>query len=101
DQPTPEHIDEYLALARNAALGAPGRALYFGLASRAATRLGRNADAIAYARRALELDRAQGRTRTVIVAHDLNDLGMALVDADELEEAEDVLRESLEIYESE
>lgn len=101
DQPTPEHIDEYLALARNAALGAPGRALYFGLASRAATRLGRNADAIAYARRALELDRAQGRTRTVIVARDLNDLGMALVDADELEEAEDVLRESLEIYESE
>jgi len=101
DRPSPEHVDGYLALAQDPAVGASLRALNFGLASRAATRLGQSGEAIAFARQALDLDRAQVSGRSVDIARDLNDLGMALLDAGELDEAETVLRESMGIYEGE
>lgn len=101
DAPMPEYIDRFLELAEDPDVGSPMRALYFGLASRAANKLRQSDEAIAYARRALELDRSQGVDRTTDIARDLNDLGMALLDAGMLDEAEVALLDSVEIYESE
>lgn len=97
DLPAEQQVTAYLTLARDPNLGPEGRALYYCMATRVATRLGQP-EAISYARAALELDRESGATRTQAVARDLNDLGMALLDAGELEEAERRLHESIEIY---
>lgn len=101
ERPRTEQVDEYVALAEDTRLTPEARAQYYGMASRVATRLGRSDDAIDYARQALQLDRASAGDRTQVVARDLNDLGMALLDAGELDEAEQALRESIEVYEQE
>ena len=99
--PVTRQLPALVALAEDSSLEPALRASFFGKASRAATVLGRHRDAIKHGRRALELDRAAEGERSQVVARDLNDLGMALVDADELDEAETVLRESIAIYEEE
>ena len=96
-----QQLPALVALAEDTSLEPGLRASFFGKASRAATVLGRHRDAIAHGRRALELDRVAEGERSQVVARDLNDLGMALVDADELDEAEAVLQESIAIYEEE
>lgn len=101
DLPDVKQLKRYRALAENETIEAPSQAMYLGIASRVAVRMGRFHDAVTLATKALEIDRSLFGNHNIYVARDLNDLGMALVEAGCLDEAEDRLREAIEIYENE
>ncbi|MGO8609947.1 tetratricopeptide repeat protein, partial [Rhizobium johnstonii] len=71
------------------------------MASRSCIDAGRPADAVAIAQRAVSVDRAVGGERSLHVARDLNDLGMALIAHGQLAEAAAALEESIQIYREE
>src|SRR5699024_3063564 len=96
-----EQLKRYRELAEDRSVHEQGRALYLGMASRAAVRMQRLSEAVNLATQALETDRRIFDDHNIYVARDLNDLGTALVDAGRLDEAEPHLREAIEIYESE
>lgn len=93
-----EQVDEYLKLGEDETLVAGLRALNYCRASRALVSLGRATDAVVCARKAMELDSADGNEQSHYYARDLNDLGMALIGTGDLDQAEEYLLQSLSLY---
>lgn len=96
-----EQLKRYRELAEDPSVHEQGRAMYFGMASRVAVRMQHLTEAVNLATQALETDRRTFDDHNIYVARDLNDLGTALIEAGQLDEAESHLRESIKIYESE
>jgi tetratricopeptide (TPR) repeat protein len=99
DAPATERVDRYLTLAEESTEEMRGH--FLTMASRSCIDAGRPADAVAIAQRAVSVDRAVGGERSLHVARDLNDLGMALIAHGQLAEAAAALEESIQIYREE
>ena len=96
DVPAVERVTGFLELAERSSDEMRGH--FLTMASRSSIEAGLSAEAVEYARRAVQIDREVGGERSLHVARDLNDLGMALIADGQLEEAAAALRESVEIY---
>lgn len=101
DSTPAQRAGAFAGLASAAGLGEGGTGYYYGMASRAAGDAGLADLAIDYAQRAIAADIADFGEDSSSVARDRSDLGMALFDADRLDEAESVLKASLAFYERE
>ncbi|NJI59498.1 tetratricopeptide repeat protein [Microbacterium oxydans] len=96
DVPAAERVAGYLELAERADEELRGN--FLTMASRSSIEAGHPREAVEYAQRAVKLDRGVGGERSLHVARDLNDLGMALIAAGQLEQASTALEESIGIY---
>lgn len=97
----PRRLAAFLDLAETDGISDTSRAESLALASRAALDLEDADQAVRCAREALAIDRVTNGPDSQFTARDLNDLGNALFEAGEFDEAARHLEEAIKIYEAE